>query len=122
MTTPASEPIDGGTPESASSPAVPTLDEFRTYVGATQEDDDVLVRDLEEAVAHVDDFLGPTPMRPVPDPIRRKWYLQVAAEIFDSSTGPSAVSDRFGVERQVRSSRDPLHVIMRDARRYVGYF
>lgn len=122
MTTPASEPIDGGTPESASTPAVPSVEEFRIYVGATQTDEEVLVRDLEEAVAHVDDFIGADPMRPIPDPIRKKWYLQVGAEIFDSSNGPSASTDRFGNPSTVRSSRDPLHVVMREMRRYVGYF
>lgn len=121
MTTPTNEPVEGGTAAGAEPSAVPTLDEFREYVGATEKDDPVLVRDLEEAVAHVDGFCS-KPWKPIPAAILRKWYLKVGAEIFDSSNGPTSMADRFGNEQRVRSSRDPLHVIMREAQRYVGLF
>ncbi|MDQ1202843.1 hypothetical protein [Rhodococcus sp. SORGH_AS_0303] len=121
MTTPTDGTLDDGTAEGDTASAVPTLDEFRQYVGGDPEQDAVLVRDLEEAVAHVDAFCA-HPDRPIPAVILRKWYLKVGAEIFDSSQGPISVNDRFGTPAQVRSSRDPIHVILREARHYVGYF
>ncbi|KZF03227.1 hypothetical protein A2J03_08145 [Rhodococcus sp. EPR-157] len=100
---------------------VPTVEEFRNFVNADPSDDDDLKRDLDSAVELVDEFCR-DPQRPVPAATRRRWYLLVGAELFDASSGPSTSTDPFGNSRQSRPSRDPLHVIMRQARRFVSPF
>ncbi|MCC8930826.1 hypothetical protein [Rhodococcus sp. I2R] len=120
MTTPASGSVDGGTPESANAPAVPSVEEFRLFVNAGPDVLDQLTRDLNSAIEQVDDFCR-EPMRPIPTASLKRWYLLVGAELFDASNGPSPSTDPFGNTRQTRSSRDPLHVIMRQARRYVSF-
>ena len=119
MTTPAGD-LDGGTPESPHSPAVPTVVEFREFVGAGESDDPVLERELAAAIDMLDDFCR-DPYRPIPDATMKRWYLKVAAEMFDDQKGPSTYTDRFENVVQARSSRDPLHVVMREVRRYVSF-
>lgn len=119
MSTPTGD-LDGGTPESPDAPSVPTDEEFREFVGAGSVTSD-LQRDLQRGIEAVDDFCR-DPQRPIPDTTLKGFYLLVAAEIFDASQGPSTTTDPFGNARQARSTRDPLQVIMRQARRYVSAF
>ncbi|WP_143544481.1 MULTISPECIES: hypothetical protein [unclassified Rhodococcus (in: high G+C Gram-positive bacteria)] len=121
MTTPATTSVDGGTPESADSPVVPTVEEFREFANATSADATKLKEDLDIAVATIDEFCR-QPVRPIPAALRKRWYLLVASEIFDASNGPTTSIDAFGNSRQTRSSRDPMHVIIRQVRRYVPAF
>ena len=107
-------------PDDATDSTVPTVEQFRKFVGATESDDEKLKLDLDSAVELVDDFCR-NPWREIPPATRRRWYLLVGAELFDVSSGPSTSTDPFGNSRQTRSSRDPLHVIMRQARRYVSF-
>lgn len=122
MTTPATGDVDGGTPASANAAAVPSLEEFREYVGAGADGHEQAARrDLDSAIAMVDDFCS-DPMRPIPDATMKRWYLNVAAEIFDQNAGPSQFTDRFENVVSARSSRDPMNVIIREVRRYVAPF
>lgn len=100
--------------------AVPTLVEFREFVGAGETDNAVLARELAAAVDMLDDFCR-APYRPIPDATMKRWYLKVGAEMFDDVKGPSTYTDRFENVVQARSSRDPLHVVMREVRRYVSF-
>lgn len=122
MTAPGGD-IDGGTPESADAASVPTLDEFRKFVGAAEDgsDDERATDDLEEAVSMVDLFCKDA-HTVIPDKTRKKWYLVVGAELFDATQAPSAGA-RFENDTPVtRTSRDPMHSIMRQVRRYVSPF
>ncbi|WP_037190398.1 hypothetical protein [Rhodococcoides fascians] len=105
------------------SPAVehPTVEEFRTFVHAGEADDEQLTADLAIAIETIDEFCA-NPVRPIPPATRKRWYLLVAAELWDVSKGPSTSIDPFGNSRQTRSSRDPMHVIIRQVRRYVPAF
>lgn len=100
--------------------AVPSPEEFRKFVGAGESDDDVLARELASAIDMLDDFCR-DPFRPIPDSVMKRWYLKVGAEMFDDQKGPSTYTDRFENVVQARSSRDPLHVVMREVRRYVSF-
>ncbi|WP_037164960.1 hypothetical protein [Rhodococcoides fascians] len=100
---------------------VPTVEEFRKFVNADASDDDALQRDLDTAVEMLDNFCR-NPMRPIPPATRRRWNLLVGAELFDETKGPKGYTDSFGNQRQARSSRDPLNVIIRQARHYISPF
>lgn len=121
MTTPATGDVDGGSPASPHAAAVPSLAEFCQYVNAGDDHQQSAQRDLDSAVAMVDDFCS-SPMRPIPDATLKRWYLSVASEIFDQNSGPSQFTDRFENVVSARSSRDPMHVIIREVRRYVAPF
>ncbi|WP_143546827.1 hypothetical protein [Rhodococcus sp. 06-235-1A] len=109
-------------PEQDSSTVVyPTVEEFRNFVKAEASDDAKLKDDLDIAIERIDDFCA-KPVKPIPPATRKRWYLLVAAEMFDASNGPSTSIDQFGNSRQTRSSRDPMHVIIRQVRRYVPAF
>ncbi|WP_143546221.1 hypothetical protein [Rhodococcoides fascians] len=109
-------------PEQDSSTVVyPTVEEFREFVKADASEDGKLKDDLDIAIETIDDFCA-KPVKPIPPATRKRWYLLVAAEMFDASNGPSTSIDPFGNARQTRSSRDPMHVIIRQVRRYVPAF
>ncbi|NIL76790.1 hypothetical protein [Rhodococcus sp. B10] len=103
--------------------AVPSIEEFRNYVGAGDapgSNEEALERELAAAVELLDDFCQ-DPYRPIPDSVMKRWYLKVGAEMFDDQKGPSTYTDRFENVVQARSSRDPLNVVMREVRRYVSF-
>lgn len=99
----------------------PTVEEFRNFVQADASDDENLTADLAIAIETIDEFCA-EPVKPIPPATRKRWYLLVAAELWDVSKGPSTSVDPFGNSRQTRSSRDPMHVIIRQVRRYVPAF
>ncbi|OZE92722.1 hypothetical protein CH298_04275 [Rhodococcoides fascians] len=110
------------TPPPAHPDSVPSLEEFRTFVGAQGDTHDTaLGRDLAAAVEMLDDFCS-DPYRLIPVATRKRWYLSVGAEIFDQNAGPSTYTDRFENVVQARSSRDPMNVVIREVRRYVSPF
>lgn len=112
MTTPTTPPVD----------AVPSLEEFATFVGARDDDSktEALTRDLAAAVELLDDFCK-DPYKPIPPATMRRWYLKVGAEMFDENNGPSQYTDRFENVVSARSSRDPMNVVIREVRRYVSF-
>lgn len=111
MTTPTTPPVD----------AVPSLEEFRTFVNAKEGTrTEALTRDLAAAVELLDDFCS-DPYKPIPPATMRRWYLKVGAEMFDENNGPSQYTDRFENVVSARSSRDPMNVVIREVRRYVSF-
>lgn len=112
MTAPATPPVD----------AVPSLEEFRKFVGAEGDESktEALTRDLAAAVELLDDFCK-DPYKPIPPATMRRWYLKVGAEMFDENNGPSQYTDRFENVVTARSSRDPMNVVIREVRRYVSF-
>jgi hypothetical protein len=111
MTSPATPPVD----------AVPSLEEFRTFVNAKEgTHTEALTRDLAAAVELLDDFCK-DPYKPIPPATMRRWYLKVGAEMFDENNGPSQYTDRFENVVSARSSRDPMNVVIREVRRYVSF-
>ncbi|WP_032390738.1 hypothetical protein [Rhodococcoides fascians] len=112
MTAPATSPEDG---------PVPSLEEFRTFVNATDsKHDEALKRDLAAAVELLDDFCKDA-YKPIPPNTMRRWYLKVGAEMFDENNGPSQYTDRFENVVSARSSRDPMNVVIREVRRFVSF-
>lgn len=76
----------------------------------------------EEAMSLVNDLLS-SPVRPVPDAIRHRCYLEAASELFHRRQAPNGIA-QFGTPdmNPIRVARDPLVGVYPLVSRYLGGF
>ena len=91
---------------------------LKSFVGASTADDTYVQQCWDEAVAHVDTFVG---SHDVPSAVLQRCYIEAGSELFHRRSAPMGVSQFASFDGSaIRVARDPLQGVYPLLRPYLG--
>jgi len=91
---------------------------LKSFVGASDTDNTYVEQCWDEAVAHVDTFIG---THDVPTAVRTRCYIEAGSELFHRRSAPMGVSQFASFDGSaIRVARDPLQGVYPLLRPYCG--